>query len=118
MGHPNVNIVNLVRRLTFMKFVITRRRKDAFLMLPAEKQTELGEGALAFIEKQRKAGKCKEIYVDVDLQGGGSIWELESDTEVAKLMLENPIAPFMDLDVRLVIDWDIAVKAMSEASRQ
>lgn len=118
MDHPNVNIVNLVRRLTFMKFVVNSRLKDAFLLLPAEKRTELVEGMIAFVEKQRKAGKCKEIYEHGDLKGAVSIWELESDTEVAKLVLANPMTPFSDLDIRPVIDFDIAMKARSEALRR
>ena len=98
-----------------MKFVVNSRRKDVFLMLPAEKRMEIMGGMIAFVEKYRKAGKCKEIYQDADMQGAVSIWEVESDEENTQLMLENPLAPFSDLDIRPVIDWDVGVKAMREA---
>ena len=42
-------------------------------MLPPEKQVETWEGMVAFIEKYRNAGKCKEIYMHGDLKGGVSI---------------------------------------------
>lgn len=98
-----------------MKFVVESRQKDIFLMLPVEKRLEIVKGTDAFIKKYRNSGKCKDIYEHGDLRGAVSIWEVESDAEVAKLILENPIAPFSDLDIMPVIDYDIAMKAIAEA---
>ena len=97
-----------------MKLLVNSRRKDAFLMLPPEKRVETWEGMVAFIEKYRKEGKCKEIYMHGDLKGGVSIWEVESDEESTKFILENPLSPFSDIDASPVIDWDIGVKATRE----
>jgi len=97
-----------------MKYVVLSRRKDAFLMLPPEKRVQIWEGMVAFIEKYRKAGKCKGMYMDGDMKGGVSIWEVESDEESTKFIIENPLAPFSDIDIRPVIDWDIGVKATRE----
>jgi hypothetical protein len=97
-----------------MKYLVHSRRKDAFLMLPVEKRVEIWEGMVAFIDRYRKAGKCKEIYMDGDMQGAVTIWEVESDEEITKSILENPLAPFSDIDARPVIDWDIGVKANRE----
>ena len=94
-----------------MKYLVSSRRKDTFLMLPREKQVEIWEGMVAFIDKYRKAGKCKEIYMDGDMKGGVIIWEVKSDEEVTKSNLENPLAPFSDFDIRPIIDWDVGVKA-------
>ena len=98
-----------------MKYLVLSRRKDVFLMLPPEKQVETWEGMVAFVEKYQKAGKCKELYMDGDMKGGMSIWETDSDEEVTKFILENPLAPFTDIDIRPVIGWDIGVKAAREA---
>jgi len=98
-----------------MKYLVLTRRKDAFLMLPPEKRVETWEGMVAFIEKYRKAGKCKEIYLDGDMNGSVSIWETDSDEEATKFILENPFSPFSDIDIRPVIGWDIGVKATREA---
>ena len=98
-----------------MRFVVSTRRKDLFLMLPEEKRMEIIQGMIAYIEKYRKSGKCKEIYQDADMQGSVSIWDVESDKESTQLMLENPLAPFTDFDIRPVTEWDVAVKAMRES---
>ena len=97
-----------------MKLLVNSRRKDAFLMLPLEKRVEAWEGMVAFIEKYRNAGKCKEIYMHGDMKGGVSIWEVESDEECTKFILENPLSPFSDIDASPVIDWDTGVKATRE----
>ena len=97
-----------------MKYLVNSRRKDAFLMLPMGKRIETWEGMVAFIEKYRNAGKCKEIYMHGDLKGAVSIWEVESDEESTKFILENPLSPFSDIDASPVIDWDTGVKATRE----
>ena len=97
-----------------MKYLVHSRRKDAFLLLPREKQVEIWEGMVTFIEKNRKAGKCKEIYMDSDMKGGVLIWEVESEEDITNAILENPISPFSDIDARPVIDWDTGVKANRE----
>ncbi len=97
-----------------MKYLVNSRRKDAFLMLPPEKRAEVWEGMVAFIEKYRNAGKCKEIYMHGDMKGAVCIWEVESDEESTKFILENPLSPFSDLDASPVLDWDTGVKATRE----
>ena len=93
-----------------MKFAVNSRRKDAYLMLPIEKQIEIMQGTAAFIEKYRNAGKCKEIYFHADLQGSLSIWEAESEEEKIRIMVENPIARYSDMDIHPLTDWDLGVK--------
>ena len=95
-----------------MKFVVISRRKDAYMMLPIEKQLEIMQDMVAFIEKYRNAGNCKQIYFLGDLQGSVSIWEAESDEESIQIMIENPIARFSDMDIRPLIEWDLGVKVL------
>jgi hypothetical protein len=76
---------------------------------------EVMEGTVAFVDKYRKAGKCKEIYLHGDLKGAVSIWESESDEESTRFILENPLSPFSDLDIRPLVDWDTGMKATREA---
>ena len=97
-----------------MKLLVNSRRKDTFLMLPLEKRVKVWEGMVAFIEKYRNAGKCKEIYMHGDMKGGVSIWEVESDEESTKFILENPLSPFSDIEATPVLDWDTGVKATRE----
>ena len=97
-----------------MKYLVLTKRKDAFLMVPQEQRIAIWEGMVAYIEKYKKTGKCKEIYMDGDMQGSASIWETDSEEEVTKFILENPMSPFMNMEIRPVIGWDIAVKAQRE----
>lgn len=94
-----------------MKYLVLTRRKDALLMVPQEQRVAIWEGSVAFIKKYQKAGKCKEIYMDSDMQGTASIWETDSEEDVTKFILENPMAPFMSMEIRPIIGWDISVKA-------
>ena len=94
-----------------MKYLVLTKRKDAFLMVPQEQRMAIWEGTVAFINKHQKAGKCKEMYMEGDLQRSASIWETDSEVEVTKFILDNPMSPFMDIEIRPVIAWDVAVKA-------
>jgi len=97
-----------------MKFLAITRTKDTYYMLPLETRMDVMKGALAYVEKCRKAGKCKEFYFTADLKGGTSIWEVESSEEAARLMLKNPDHAFMDIDIQPVVEWDAGVKALTE----
>ena len=46
-----------------MKMLITTRTRDSFSALPEDKQVELTQGAIAFVEKYKKAGECKAMYI-------------------------------------------------------
>jgi hypothetical protein len=95
-----------------MKFLVISKRKEAYMMLPIEKQLEIMQGTVAFIQKSRNAGKCKAIYFLGDLQGSVSIWEADSDEESIRIIIENPITRFSDLDIRPLIDWDLGVRVL------
>ena len=94
-----------------MKFLVLTKRKDAFLLVPQEQRMAIWEGTVAFMKKYQRAGKCKEMYMEADLQRSASIWETDTEVEATKFILENPMSPFMDIEIRPVIGWDVAVKA-------
>jgi hypothetical protein len=73
------------------------------------------EGSVAFVKNWQKAGKCKEIYYHHDLKGIVAIWELESDEECLRTVMENPMSPFQDVAVQPIVGWEIGVKAVREA---
>ena len=95
-----------------MKFLVMIKRKDEYLRLPVERQIEIMQGMVAYIDKYRNKGKCKVIYFTGDLQGSVSIWEADSDEESIRIIAENPIARFSDLDIRPLIEWDLGVKVL------
>jgi len=49
------------------------------------------------------------------LQATASIWEVESSEEIDRLLLENPMMPFLDTTERYVLsDYDAHVEGMKE----
>ena len=99
-----------------MKTLIVSRTKDLYYTFPIERQIELTEGASAFIDRYRKMGKCRDAYLFPDLKGSISIWETESAEEGAQLFLENPMTPFMDDEVTVILEWDTGMQIMREAA--
>jgi len=61
-----------------MKFLIISRTKEVFYTLPPERQMELLTASLSWIEKYRKAGKCKEIFWIPGWNRAVLIWDAES----------------------------------------
>jgi hypothetical protein len=101
-----------------MKFLVTARNKDAYYALPPEKRIELMQGAVALIEKNQKAGKCKEVYFLGDLKGSVVIWEVSSDEEVTRDLIENPMWPYTDYKIRPLIEWGPALKIITKYRQQ
>lgn len=88
--------------------IIFRVSREAFRGLSVEKQAELTEAWIAWVDKYRKAGNCKEAYV-VPLQTQGVfIWEFDSFEEADRLSLECPLFIYMEqpLQIYQLSDWD------------
>jgi len=79
---------------------------------------DLMQGAVALIEKNRKAGKCKEVYFSSDLKGSIVIWEVSSDEEVTRDLIENPMWPYTDYEIRPLIEWGAALKVITKYYKQ
>ena len=97
-----------------MKIMTISRTKDSYIMLPAAMALRIVEGTDAFVNKYRKAGKCKEIYNAPGLKMTVSIWEMESAEELTRLFLENPMYPFMEVESYILGDWDSFIKVWKE----
>lgn len=97
-----------------MKQLIITRAKDLFYMAPPKTRMEVVEGVAAFIDKYRKEGKCKEIYIVPGLKMTVSIWEAESDEKLGRLFPEWPMFPFADVEVYALADFDTHTKRVKE----
>ncbi|MFC2017716.1 hypothetical protein ACFLTQ_00225 [Chloroflexota bacterium] len=96
--------------------IIFRVSRDAIRGLPPEELIELTEAWIAWVDKHRKAGNCKEAYV-VPLQTQGVfIWEFNSFEEADRLSLECPYYPYMEqpLEIYNLADWDSHQKEARE----
>ena len=101
-----------------MRFMVILRTKDAYFMLPKEKQLELFEESVAFVERHRKAGNCREINYLPGSKGTVSIWTAESSEEVALRFLENPMSIYEDAQIYLLSDWDSFVSTTRKIYRR
>jgi len=98
-----------------MKLLIIIGMKDAYFTLPPETKMKLMEGGTAFIEKYLKAGKIKEAYSAPGLKQSVVIAELESAEEIERIFLDHPGFPFMDVEMRVLLEWDVSMKIWKES---
>ena len=101
-----------------MKFLVFVRTKDLFLGLPQEKQIKLLNETFDFIEKQKRAGHCKEIYYTPGYKGTVSIWEVETSEELTLRFLENPMNLFEEAQIYLLSDWGAFMGTAKKMYRQ
>ena len=101
-----------------MKYLVIGHMRDSFYMLPLDKQQQLREATIAYIEKHRNSGKCRHIYYTADLKGAVSVWDVQTSDEAARLMAENPQIPFTDVDIEPLIEFEAGLKAMREVAQR
>ena len=101
-----------------MKFMVILHTKDTYFMLPRDKQVELFEESVAFVERHRKTGNCKEIYYTPGSKGKVSIWIADSAEEITLRFLENPMSVYEDAQIYLLSDWDAFVSTLRKIHRQ
>lgn len=97
-----------------MRFLFVSRYKDSFFALPPEKSAAIGAAAMAFVEKYLKSGKCKEAYMQGNGRGTVSIWDFASAEEMARLVREYPMYPFIEQESIPLVESDAAVKMIKE----
>src|ERR1700690_1456882 len=98
-----------MKRRIVMNIIRIGRRKDVFLMLPAEKQTELQAAGRAFFDKYIRAGKLKNYYLLAD----GRIvttWDFASNEEMGRILSETKMNPFVDSEIIPFMDYPTAQK--------
>jgi hypothetical protein len=95
-----------------MRFLLTIRNKDSHYALPLKKRMPIFEKRVFLIEKNLNKGICKGVYFDADLKGSFSIWDFNTNEEAAQLILEVPGREYVDIDIRPIMDMDVAVKQM------
>ena len=98
--------------------MVILRTKDMYFMLSKAKQLELFEESVAFVERHRKAGNCKEIHYLPGSKGTVSIWMADSSEEVTLRFLENPMSVYEDAEIYLLSDWDAFVSTTRKIYRR
>jgi hypothetical protein len=97
-----------------VKFLIISKMKDAFCMIPVDKQAQIMEGNFAFVDKYRKAGILREIYSIPSIHGTITVWDVESGEKGGAIFAENPGYGFQDYEMYAISDFDAQMKVQNE----
>jgi muconolactone delta-isomerase len=95
-----------------MKFLLTIRNRDLHYSLPEKDRVFASEKRIAFIEGNLQKGKCKGAYFDPDFKGSFSIWDFDTNEDAGQVILEIPGRDHVDIDIKPVMEFDVAVKQM------
>ena len=97
-----------------MRFLIITRNKDSYYQLPQDQRLGLMQEAVSYVDKHRQDGTCKHIYLAPDMKGSISVWELESEQQRARILLENPLWTHMDIEIEPLLQWEPAIQQVRE----
>ena len=100
-----------------MKFLVIGHYRDSWWSSPPQKQAEIAAASSAFVDKQRKSGKLKELYSLGSMRGPVGIWNFASDEEMGRVFRESPMYAFLDVDVIPIMDLDTAAKINAAFTR-
>lgn len=89
-----------------MKIMMISKIKDIFFTLPFEVQLRFKNGSDEFVNKFRSNGKILEIYNIPGRNMAVAIYEVESAEELTSIVIEYPMASFMEFDVYMLSDFD------------
>ena len=90
-----------------MKFMVTIKTKNSFGELPEETRTKLHAGSFDLVDEHIKAGKIKGYYLNMSSEEVVSIWDVESDEELYKLIFNSPMVPYTHIQVSSILEYEI-----------
>jgi hypothetical protein len=80
------------------------------------KRDEMLKTARAWVQKYAKLGKWKAHYPFADGRGGISIWEFESGEEMARILSESIMWPYIDSETIPLSETDMIANYIKEIS--
>jgi len=99
-----------------MKFLVHWKMRPA----PAEEVLKLLPNDLGFCMDLMKKKKLLASYVLAGKPEGFEVFEVESNEEIHRIILEAPFGPFLDFEVWPIVDFDFSLntlKSVLEKSR-
>jgi muconolactone delta-isomerase len=97
-----------------MKFMIIARFKDSFYALPPAKLNGITGAAVQLTEKLTKEGKLKQFYMLGNMKGVMAIYDFNSPDDLVRPAYENPMFPFMDVEITPLVEMDVAQKLLAK----
>ena len=98
-----------------MRQLVITKTKDIFYSLPDERRMVLMEATGSYIDKYKKAGKFRRVYMEPGAGRAVLICNFDSHEEANRIALENPMLQFLELEYHNLVEWDTYVKQMREA---
>jgi muconolactone delta-isomerase len=97
-----------------MKFLVVTKSKMPF---PPEMAPGIVDAVEEWTRKYTAKGQLEQIWSFAGLQGGGGIANVNSLEELDAIMTEFPIAPFSDIEVYGLVDFEASVGIWKEAAK-
>lgn len=95
-----------------MRFLVVTESK---MPIPPEMALALMEATEGWVGKYKASGKMEQVWGFAGLQGGGGIANVESLDELDAIMKEFPVAPFSDIEIRGLVDFEANMRAVKQA---
>ena len=99
-----------------MKFLAISRFNSAWNALAPEKQAAITLASFAYVEKYKKSGQLKEVFLLGDLKSSATVWEHKSSEEMTRAVMEIPFFAYQDVEVLApIVEEDAYRKVFAEA---
>jgi muconolactone delta-isomerase len=95
-----------------MRFLVLTGTK---VPLPPEMALAITEATEGWVAKHKASGKMEQVWGFAGLQGGGGIANVDSLDELDAMMKEFPFAPFSDIDIRGLVDFEATMRAVKQS---
>jgi muconolactone delta-isomerase len=97
-----------------MKYLVVTKSKMPF---PPEMALGIVDAVEGWTRKYTAKGQLEQIWSFAGLQGGGGIANVNSLEELDAIMTEFPIAPFSDIEIYGLVDFEKSVGIWKEAAK-
>ena len=97
-----------------MRFLVVTKSKMPF---PPEMAQGIIDAMEGWARKYTASGQLEQVWSFAGLQGGGGIGNVNSLEELDAIMTEFPIAPFSDIEIYGLVDFEASVGTWREAAK-
>lgn len=91
-----------------MKFLVHWKMRPA----PAPEVLKLLPDDLNFCKRQMKEGKLLESYVLAGKPEGFEVFDVETNEEMHKIIMDAPFGPFLDFEVWPIVDFEFSLNTL------
>ncbi|MEM2878897.1 MAG: muconolactone Delta-isomerase family protein [Candidatus Hadarchaeales archaeon] len=94
-----------------MRYLVHWKMRPA----PAEDVLKLLDDDLRYCKNLMKERKLLASYVLAGMPEGYEVFEVESNEEMHRIIANAPFGPFLDFEVRPIVDFEFSLKTLKES---